>query len=97
MRYKEKTCPNCGVTHKKRGPYCSRSCGNHRVHTTERKEEIAQQKREWHATSDAAAVVAHNFISQGNNKTPDPVSPPVRLPIRDDQFVADGDLWTNCD
>jgi hypothetical protein len=26
--YKQKDCPQCGVTHRKRGPYCSQSCAN---------------------------------------------------------------------
>lgn len=97
MGYKEKECPKCGTKHKKRGPYCSRSCGNSRAMPDYQKESMAATKREWHATSDIAAVVAHNYVSKGINKTPDPVSPPVRVPIGDNQFVADGDLWTNCD
>ncbi len=32
-----KSCPICGLSHSKRGPYCSRSCGNIRVHTPEQK------------------------------------------------------------
>lgn len=26
--YKEKTCPTCGTTHRKRGPYCCQACAN---------------------------------------------------------------------
>ena len=97
MAYKEKTCPACGVKHNKRGEFCSRSCGNKRKHTESTKEKISSVKKEWHATSDIAEIAAHNFISAGRNKEPDPVSPPVRAPIRDNQFIADGDLWTECD
>ena len=49
-RYKEKTCPTCGVTHKKRGPYCSRSCGNIRVHTEEDKAIRSQKTLEYYQT-----------------------------------------------
>lgn len=37
-----KTCPNCGLLHTKRGPFCSRSCGNVRTYTSEQK---AQKSR----------------------------------------------------
>ena len=26
--YREKTCPKCGKTHRKKGPYCSQSCAS---------------------------------------------------------------------
>lgn len=93
MAYKEKQCPKCGVKHTKRGEYCSRSCGNTRAHTDESKKAISDAKREWHATSDTAAVVAHTFTSLGNNKDPDPIPPPARSPLKSNQFVQDGDLW----
>ena len=32
-----KSCPSCGLLHIKRGPYCSRSCGNSRTYTPEQK------------------------------------------------------------
>jgi hypothetical protein len=97
VAYKEKTCPKCGVTHNKRGEFCSRSCGNSRTPTAEHKQAISDAKKEWHATSEIAEVAAHNFISAGRNKEPDPISPPVRVPLEDNQFVADGCVWTDCD
>ena len=97
MAYKEKTCPKCGVTHNKRGEFCSRSCGNTRAHTAESKQAISDAKKQWHATSEVAAVVAHNYTSKRINGAPDPIAPPVRAPLEDNQFIADGDLWTNCD
>ncbi len=33
----QKTCPSCSTIHSKRGPYCSRSCGNSRTYTEEQK------------------------------------------------------------
>ena len=94
MAYKEKTCPACGVTHNKRGEYCSRSCGNKKKHTAETKAKIAEVKREWHATSDTAQVAAHNFTSKGLNKEAEPVPPQTHTPLGSNQFVEDGDLWT---
>jgi hypothetical protein len=93
MAYKEKECPKCGTKHTKRGEYCSRSCGNSRAPTREHKAKIAEAKKEWHATSDVAAVVAHNYVSKGLNKDPEPVGIPSRTPLESNQFVSDGDLW----
>jgi endogenous inhibitor of DNA gyrase (YacG/DUF329 family) len=52
----EKTCPRCGVTHNKRGPYCSRSCGNVREHTEEDKAIRAAKLTEYHLTPEGAAT-----------------------------------------
>jgi hypothetical protein len=94
MAYKEKNCALCGVKHNKRGEFCSRSCGNTRAHTKQSKKAISDAKREWHATSDIAAVVAHNYTSLGNNKVLDPVAPVSPSRLSHNQFVEDGDLWT---
>ena len=93
MGYKSKTCPKCGVTHNKRGEFCSRSCGNTRKHKPETKEKIGKAKSAWLTSGDERAEVeVHNFVSQGNNQTPDPVAP-VRDNIGRGRFVQDGDLW----
>ena len=92
MAYKEKTCPKCNVVHNKRGEFCSRSCGNTRAHTKQSKQAISDAKKEWHATSETAAVVAHNYTSLGINKVADPV-PPMRDNMGSGRFVQDGDLW----
>jgi hypothetical protein len=94
MAYKSKICPQCGVTHNKRGEYCSRSCGNKKKHTAETKAKIAETKREWHATSETAAVVAHEFTSKRINAPDEPVPPQTHTPLGNRQFVEDGDLWT---
>ena len=52
----EKTCPRCGTTHKKRGPYCSMSCGNVRVHSEEDKAIRSQKLLEYHQTPEGAAT-----------------------------------------
>ena len=51
-----KTCPRCGTEHKKRGPYCSRSCGNVREHTEEDKAIRSQKLLEYHQTPEGAAT-----------------------------------------
>ena len=101
MAYKEKTCENCGKKHTKRGRFCSRECSDiankGRKWTKEQKDAVSAGLTKWHATSDTAAVAAHNFISAGRNKEPDPIAPPVRVPLENNQFVADGCVWTDCD
>ena len=52
----QKTCPRCGTTHTKRGEYCSRSCGNVRVHTEEDKQVRRQKLIEYHQTPEGAAT-----------------------------------------
>jgi endogenous inhibitor of DNA gyrase (YacG/DUF329 family) len=52
----QKTCPRCGVTHQKRGPFCSRSCGNVREHTEDDKAIRAQKLTEYHLTPEGAAT-----------------------------------------
>jgi uncharacterized Zn finger protein (UPF0148 family) len=53
-----KTCPRCGVTHNKRGEYCSRSCGNVRVHSEEDKAVRSQKLLDYHQTPEGAATRA---------------------------------------
>jgi uncharacterized Zn finger protein (UPF0148 family) len=52
----QKTCPRCGTTHTKRGEYCSRSCGNVRVHSEEDKKIRSQKLIEYHQTPEGAAT-----------------------------------------
>lgn len=54
----QKTCPRCGITHQKRGPYCSMSCGNVRVHSEEDKKIRSQKLLEYHQTPEGAATRA---------------------------------------
>ena len=51
-----KTCPRCEVKHNKRGPYCSRSCGNVREHTEDDKAVRSQKLTEYHLTPEGAAT-----------------------------------------
>ena len=94
MGYKEKTCPKCGVTHNKRGEFCSRSCGNTRKHKPETKKKIGEAKHAWLTSGNEEAEVAkHNYISKRINGEPDPVAPIVSRDIGYNRFVEDGDLW----
>jgi len=99
MAYKEKICEQCQTKHKKRGRFCSRECSDiankNRKWTAEQKAAVSDGLKQWHATSDTAAVAAHNFTSKRVNAPTDPPPVPSRIPIEDNQFIADGDLWTN--
>ena len=100
MAYKEKECEQCHSKHTKRGRFCSRACsdiaGKNRKWTDEQKRAVSEGLSKWHKTSDTAAVAAHNWASKGHNQVPDPVPPVVPKPVRNNQFVQDGDLWEEC-
>jgi len=94
MAYKEKTCPKCNSKHNKRGEFCSRSCGNSRPLTKEQKQKIGAAKSAWlTGGSEEAEVAVHNFVSGGNNKTPEPIAPIVPRDAGYGRYVEDGDLW----
>jgi hypothetical protein len=101
MAYKEKECEQCHQKHTKRGRFCSRTCSDEanrgRRWTAEQKAAVSDGLSKWHRESDTAAVAVYKWSQQGLNPTPDPIAPPVRAPIADNQFIAGGDLWTECD
>lgn len=57
--YREKTCPRCEKKHRRRGPFCSRECGNIREFTEDQKKAIAaktaEKMQEWIKTPEAIA------------------------------------------
>ena len=111
-RYKEKICPTCSTTHKKRGEYCSRSCGNSRTHTRAHIEVLSQKAKANHAagihqehTENFVAVLKHARKKALNPldtdlqelNYEDLLVPPVVKALPDGKFVQDGDLWTDAD
>lgn len=54
--YRSKICPKCGIEHKKRGPYCSRSCGNVREHSEEDKKIRSEKLKDYHLTPEGIAT-----------------------------------------
>jgi len=92
MSYRKKTCPTCENTHNKRGPYCSRSCGNSRVHTEEHKQLLSRKQTEYlYSDSDAAELARWRINAHDEPERPLPATEPL---IKHNQFVQDGDLWT---
>jgi hypothetical protein len=109
-RYKPHACPRCGVVHTKQGPYCSRSCGNVREMTEVHVAKITQsniataiQPRESLREKDNELSEYGRLLDINRYVKPDEVrlrlddmymgifTPP---PIGDNQFVEDGDIWT---
>jgi hypothetical protein len=55
-----KECPRCGTEHTKRGPYCSRSCGNVRTHSQEDKLKRSLKLTEYYRTPEGLATAKMN-------------------------------------
>jgi len=57
--YREKTCPRCSKIHRRRGPFCSRECGNIREFTEDQKKAIAaktaEKMQDWLKTPEGIA------------------------------------------
>lgn len=70
--YRLKNCKRCGTPHKKQGPYCSRSCGNVRVHTEETKELRSIKQKQYFETPEGAAttrrIINSNIKRMKNNQ-----------------------------
>ena len=108
-RYKTKTCPTCNTTHKKRGLYCCRSCGNSRTFTQKerqsRSEKVSAHLNAPEALDQRNAVAEQGKLSMAKIRNPDDADlqamtlddvyvPPVTPNTNHNQFVAGGDLWT---
>lgn len=99
--YRIKTCPVCGIEHRRRGPYCSRShAAQDRTHSPETIEKIRESNRARVAdkTSDEYLEAVDNLrqataVSKGRDTTP---IPPRQQPDRSGE-VIDGDLWMSAD
>jgi len=52
--HRKKNCPQCGVEHRGRGPFCSQGCHNRfrGPRSEETKAKISNSKREWYKTPD---------------------------------------------
>jgi len=88
-KYPEKQCPTCGITFAKQGKYCSRACGNARTFTPTDKAKMSNKIRQ-------KMIDDPEFKqAQISHIRPDvPIPPQKESPIGLNQFLADGDLWT---
>jgi hypothetical protein len=110
---KKKYAQHCvSHVHKKRGPFCSRSCGNARIHTKAHIEVLSQKAKANHAagihqehTENFVAVLKHARKKALNPldtdlqelNYEDLLVPPVVKTLPDGKFVQDGDIWTEND
>jgi len=99
--YREKQCPVCGVTHRRRGPYCSRShAAQNRKHSAETIAKITESNKARVAdvTSDAYLDAVDNLkaaakASKGIITAP---IPPRQQSDRRGETI-DGDYWVSDD
>ena len=99
----EKTCPRCSKKHRKRGPYCSRSCGNVRVHTEEDKRIRSKKLLEYQDTPEGVATrekSARITSARMRGETWSSVSPEefaVDIPDVTDYSVEFDDRWNKAE
>ena len=110
--YKEKNCPTCGTAHRKQGLYCSRSCGNSRVHTHRSRKNLSEKITQHWQTAEASEqrdkLTHQGKLQMKKMKAKDDtdlqemtlddfmVEPQVD-DLGTGQFRAGGDLWTEVD
>ena len=102
-QYKLKNCPTCGTEHRKKGLYCSRSCGNSREYTEEQKKQRRIVTRDYYntpegiATTKKISAIRTGEISKGLSEEEWTVSIPDINDLRDyDQFLVNydrGEKW----
>ena len=112
MTYRQKTCPYCGAQHKKRGPFCSKSCSNrNRTLSDTTKAKIGHSQSATAQKTERSPgqweVLTRNQLNKRNQTLPkteevmtDPNDihlPPMQPSLPPNQFVASGDLWTEKD
>jgi len=81
--YREKNCLTCNTLHKKRGPYCSRSCSSQRNHAEKTKEKIAESMRDFHKTPEGIAA------AKVNNRRVNAIKTSQSEPITIENFAID--------
>jgi hypothetical protein len=99
--YRKKICPVCGIEHRKRGPYCSRShAAQDRTVSAETKQKLSDAglKRYEDKSSEQYLDTVDNLrqataVSKGRDTTP---IPPRRPENRAGETI-DGDYWVSAD
>lgn len=101
--YREKQCPVCGITHRRRGPYCSRShAAQDRTVSAETRQKLSDAglKRYEDKSSEQYLDTLDNLkqataVSKGRDTTPIPPRK-VSTYLRDGETI-DGDYWVPVD
>ena len=101
--YRKKNCPVCGIEHRRRGPYCSRShAAQDRTISTETKAKLSESglKRYEDKSSDEYLDTVANIrqaaaVSKGRDTTPIPPRK-VSTYLQNGETI-DGDYWIPVD
>jgi len=92
--YKEKECPKCGITHRKRGKHCGAACASaSRTATPETKEKIAESMREFYQTPEgiaAASIYNRRVNAYRNNDELPPTADEYAVGIPTIYDIPDG-------
>ena len=76
-QYREKECPSCGITHRKKGKYCCQSCANsNQKKTPEHIKKIKKSIAEYQNSPEGLANAQRQSVraSAMNNDQPLPVT-----------------------
>jgi hypothetical protein len=70
MSDNQKKCPRCGVSHCRKGIYCSLSCANVREQPAELREAKSKKLKAYHASPEgiATASISRDFMLQINRE-----------------------------
>lgn len=83
-QYRKKNCPYCGIEHRQRGPYCSKSHSN-----MGRNPEVYEKHSNFMKYTDKGRELTANLKNQEIDELPEFSNLTVRPK---NSFVADGDL-----
>lgn len=84
--YKEKVCPQCGVKHRKRGEFCSKTCSN-KARDPQVYEKVSQYMK-----SDEGQLSTYR-LNYDEDMEPPVAGGMGKIDERPNGFVSGGDLW----
>ena len=91
----ERNCPTCGVTHRGRGPYCSKVCSNKGREVTQEQKQKTSESMVKHMNSDHDSAEYQRWIIRNHDRQTDAVVPGH---IPDKEYYRDGqDIWFDAD
>ncbi len=89
--YRKKNCPTCGTEHRKRGQYCSRSCGNKRTFDDTYRDKLSSGQAKRMLTDEGEE---HKYMLQQYAKGRD-LDWHIKPPVDHGGEVVDGDFWVS--
>lgn len=86
--YREKECPTCGVKHRKKGQFCSKTCSN-----KGRDPSVYQKHSDYMRNTDKGQELTYNVRA---DETKDPImAGGSNITSKPDGFVSGGLFWTS--